>query len=125
MSSMDELVRVKEGAQFAGVCTGLEANGSGNRELWRWVFAVGSLFFVFPFFIYIGFAVALPQVESVGQLKAKKRRIVYGGGASSVEDSLPETDAIESELNRLKGMLSKGLIEEDEYQQLRKRMLGL
>ena len=125
MSSTSQLVRVKEGAQFAGVCTGLEANGSGNRELWRWVFALGSLFLFFPFFIYMGFAVALPQVESVSQLKAKKRRIVYGGGVSSVEDSLPETDAIESELNRLKGMLSKGLIEEDEYQQLRKRVLGL
>jgi phage shock protein PspC (stress-responsive transcriptional regulator) len=125
---MDELVRVKEGSKFAGVCTGLEAKGSGNRDLWRWIFALGSFFFFFPFFIYMGFAIALPQVESVSQLKAKKKqkkKIVYGGEGSSVQGSFQETDAIESELNRLKGMLSKGLIEEDEYQQLRKRMLGL
>ena len=76
----------------------------------------------------MGFAITLPQVESVSQLKAKKKqkkKIVYGGEGSSVQGSFQETDAIESELNRLKGMLSKGLIEEDEYQQLRKRVLGL
>ena len=125
---MAQLVRVKEGAQFAGVCTGLEANGSGNRELWRWVFALGSLFTLFPFLIYVGLAVALPQVESASKIKAnnkQQKKIVYGGNVSSAQDSYPETDSIESELNRLKGMLSKGLIEEDEYQQLRKRVLGL
>ena len=73
----------------------------------------------FPLIVYIGMAVALPQVASVDDAK-RKSQITDGGGSP-----LPAAGSIESELERLKKMRNDGLIDEDEYRQLRKKVLGL
>ena len=132
---MSQLVRVKQGSVFAGVCTGLAARGNGSADTWRVVFVISTLFVWIPLFVYIGMAVALPQVASVNDAK-KKRPLTYGGTASdtateksqvTIEDRspLPEAGAIEAELERLKKMRNEDLIDEDEYRQMRKKVLGL
>lgn len=133
---MAQLVRVKQGSVFAGVCTGLAARGNASADTWRVVFVISTLFVWIPLFVYIGMALALPQVASAGDAK-RKGRLSYGGGTApddatkksqaTIEDRapLPEAGAIEAELERLKKMRSEDLIDEDEYRQLRKKVLGL
>ena len=116
---MAPLVRVKQGAVFAGVCSGLAARGNGSPTGWRFLFVITTLFVWFPLFVYIGMAVVLPEVASVDDAK-RKSQITDGGGAP-----LPEAGGIESELARLQKMRSEGLIDEDEYKQMRKKVLGL
>ena len=117
--SMAPLVRVSQGAVFAGVCSGLGARGNGSATAWRLAFVVTTLVAWFPLIIYIGMAVALPQVASVDEAK-RKSQITDGGGSP-----LPEKGTMESELERLQKMRNEGLIEEDEYRQMRKKVLGL
>ena len=116
---MSQFVRVKQGAVFAGVCSGLDARGNGSKTLWRLAFVVGTLVAWFPLIAYVFMAIALPQVSSVNDAKTQSQ-IAEGGGIP-----LPEKGSLESELERLQKMLKEGLIEEDEYQKLRKKILGL
>ena len=116
---MAPFVRVQQGAMLAGVCSGLAARGNGTTTLWRLVFVVSTLVAWFPAIVYVGMAVALPQASSAEEAK-RKSQITDGGGTP-----LPATGALESELERLQKMRSEGLIEEEEYQQLRKKVLGL
>ena len=117
--SMAPFVRVQQGAMLAGVCSGLAARGNGTTTLWRLVFVVSTLVAWFPAIVYAGMAVALPQASSAEEAK-RKSQITDGGGTP-----LPATGSLESELERLQKMRSEGLIEEEEYQQLRKKVLGL
>ena len=109
---------------ISGVCTGLEACGKGATGTWRAAFALGSFFLFFPFVAYICMALFVPLVktkkdaeEANGSLDAG--RVNFFGSAP------PKAPDPEEELQKLADMKAKGLIDEDEYKQLRKKALGL
>lgn len=114
-----KLYRVTEGRQLCGVCAGLEACGRGNATGWRLLFVFGSLFWLIAVFIYFGMAISLPLVKT-----AKKARELSG---TDLQDgnSLGSPENIEKELLKLKDMKEAGIIDENEYSQLRKKVLGL
>ena len=109
---MTKLVRVKEGSKIAGVCSGLEACGNGSLLLWRLAFVVLALFGGGGLLIYVVMAIVLPEENSA--LDAK-RKLSMGGDA----------EAVERQLQHLQIMKDKSLIDENEYLELRKKIIGL
>ena len=116
-TNMSQIYRVKEGSQLSGVCTGLEVAGKGSAIGWRLMFFFGSLFAVFPIFIYCGLALVWPMAKTK-KLAAEKAGIK---SYNEVSD-LPQLEANLSKLNELK---EKGLISEAEYLEMRKKELGI
>lgn len=114
-----KLYRINEGRQLSGVCAGLEACGRGNATGWRLLFVFGSLFWFIAVFIYFGMAISLPLVRT-----AKEARELSGADLQG-DNSLGSPESIERELLKLKQMKEDGIIDEDEYSQLRKKALGL
>jgi phage shock protein PspC (stress-responsive transcriptional regulator) len=80
---MSELVRVKEGAQLAGVCIGLEACDRGSAVAWRFAFVVGTFFLFVPFIAYIAMQIALPQVATFEEAKKGKRKLSVSSNSGS------------------------------------------
>ena len=111
-----KIYRVVEGRQISGVCAGLQACGRGTATGWRLLFVFGSLFWFIAVFVYIGMAVSLPLVKT-----ANEARELSG---AEIDGSNPVA-GVEKELLKLKEMKDNGLIDEDEYKQMRKKALGL
>jgi phage shock protein PspC (stress-responsive transcriptional regulator) len=114
-----KLYRVVEGRQVSGVCAGLEACGRGTATGWRLLFVFGSFFWLIAIFIYIGMAVSLPLV------KTRKEAAEKSGAGLPPGETGPNLEGIESQLSKLAIMKEKGLIDEAEYNQLRKKALDL
>ena len=114
---MAELCRVAEGKQLAGVCSGLEVAGKGSATAWRLLFLGTSLLSGVGVLVYIGMVVALPTVPT-------KKAALKKSGVEALPGTL-SVEGVEANLERLTAMQKKGLITPDEYQQLRKKELGL
>ena len=65
---------------FARSCSGLAATGSGMTTVWRLIFVVRPLIGWLPLIVYLGIAVALPEVSSDEEAK-RKGQIADGGDA--------------------------------------------
>ena len=114
-----KLYRITEGRQLSGVCAGLEACGRGNATGWRLLFLFGSLFWLIAVFVYFGMAVSIPLVKSAKEARELSGADSEGGHSPS------STENIERELLKLKEMKESGIINDEEYSQLRKKSLGL
>ncbi|QNJ27258.1 pspC domain protein [Synechococcus sp. SYN20] len=125
---MSELVRVKEGANLSGVCSGLEACDRGSATAWRLFFLlIGAVFFL-PIAVYIGMAIALPQVATVEEAKKGKRKMSLSSDSGSARVTasadLSETQSkLEKELSYFKQLHERNLISAEEYDKLRKKAL--
>ncbi len=125
---MSELVRVKEGAKLSGVCIGLEACNRGSATAWRLFFVIVGTFFFLPIAVYIGMAIALPQVATVEEAKKGNRKLSASSnsGTARVTASadLSETESkLEKELSYFKQLHERNLISAEEYDKLRKKAL--
>jgi len=114
-----KIYRVSEGAQLSGVCAGLEASGKGNATLWRLIFFLGTWFWLVGLVVYIYFACSWPKAKSI---KDAQR---MAGITSKEVDGITALDDIESRIARLAGMREKGIINDDEYEKLRKKELDI
>lgn len=125
---MSELVRVKQGAQLAGVCVGLEACDRGPASAWRLAFGLGGIFLFLPIIAYIGLAIVLPQVATVEEAKKGKRKLSVSSNSGSPRVTgtadLSETQSkLEKELSYFKQLHERNLISAEEYDKLRKKAL--
>lgn len=109
---MVKLVRVKEWSKIAGVCSGLEACDNGSSLLWRLAFVLLALFGGGGLLIYVVMAIILPEEKTVQDAK-------------KISSIRVNAEQIEEQLRHLESMKEKGLIDESEYQKLRKRTIGL
>ena len=115
----NKIYRVSQGAQLAGVCAGLEASGKGSALMWRLLFFFGAWFWFVGLVVYIYFACSWPKAKTIRD--AQK----LSGTSSSQLDGETSMDQLESELDRLAKMKDKGLIDENEFQAMRKKLLNI
>ena len=111
---MSDLYKIKEGKVLSGVCAGLEASGKGNAIFWR----LGALIVPGGWIAYIILALTMKSADSVDMVQeicgAEEKKLLGG----SVEK-------IEVELQKIAEMKEKGLLNDEEYETLRKKTLGL
>ena len=111
---MSDLYKIKEGKVLSGVCAGLEASGKGNAIFWR----IGALIVPGGWIAYIILALTMKSADSVDMVQeisgAEEKKLLGG----SVEK-------IEVELQKIAEMKEKGLLNDEEYETLRKKTLGL
>ena len=115
----NQIYRVSQGAQLSGVCAGLEAAGKGSVLMWRVAFFIGGWFYAIGVIVYIYFACTWPKAKT-----SQDARELAG-----LEDREPEgvtaTSQLEMKLERLAAMKEKGLINQDEFEKMRIKALGL
>ncbi len=111
---MSDLYKIKEGKVLSGVCAGLDASGKGNAIFWR----IGALIVPGGWIAYIILALTMKSADSVDMVKeitGVEEKKLLGG---SVEK-------IEVELKKIAEMKEKGLLNDEEFETLRKKTLGL
>jgi len=106
---MSQIYRVKEGKILFGVCSGLEASGRGDAWLWR----IAMLTLAWPLYPFL---LAKKSVDTVNEAKELLKDNSRLGG---------NVDKIEVELEKITAMKEKGLLSEEEYDQMRKKIMGL
>ena len=108
--------RAKKGAIIFGLCQGLANSGRGSAGLWRVIFVLVSLFLTgIPVIVYIIAGLILPIDESESSIPVKTNNL----NTNNSEDF----SRIQNELIRLKELKDKDLINEEEYEKLRKKTL--
>tara|TARA_E500000331_G_C16912323_1_gene564009 strand:+ start:92 stop:427 length:336 start_codon:yes stop_codon:yes gene_type:complete len=111
---MSDLYKIKEGKVLIGVCAGLEASGKGNAIFWR----LGAIIVPGGWIAYIILALTMKSADSVDMVKeisGTEEKKLLGGSV----------DKIEVELKKIAEMKEKGLLNDEEYETLRKKTLGL
>ena len=104
-----KIYRVKKGAIVAGVCKGLEASGKGTANGWRVLFLISGTFFFVPIIGYAVMALLLPQKNTSTEV-------------SGIEET-PYED-MEKSLERLEVLKKRGLVNDEEFKLLRRRVMG-
>lgn len=108
--------RAKKGAIIFGLCKGLSNSGRGSAGLWRFIFVIVSLFLTgIPIIVYIIAGLIIPVDEN-----EQKSQSASNDTSSNNSEDLAR---IQNELVRLKDLKDKDLINDEEYEKLRKKTL--
>ena len=108
--------RAKKGAIIFGLCKGLSNSGRGSAGLWRFIFVIVSLFLTgIPIIVYIVAGLIIPVDES--------EQLSQSASDATPSNNSEDLARIQNELVRLKELKDKDLINDEEYENLRKKTL--
>lgn len=112
-----KLFRTSRGSVVSGVCSGLQACGKGSAVGWRILFILTG-FYGIGIIGYVVLALALPKA-TLEEEEDLLNQIVVGDSVTS------SIDKVQYEMEKAKSMKEDGLISDEEYSALRKKILGL
>lgn len=110
-----KLCRTSKGSLISGVCSGLEASGRGNAVAYRVLFVFFGLYFVGVIGYFI-MALFIPKATPE-QEEDYYNQVALGGRPTS------SIDKIKVDLEKSQEMKDAGLITDEEYSAMRKKIL--
>jgi phage shock protein PspC (stress-responsive transcriptional regulator) len=112
-----KLFRTSSGSVVSGVCSGLQACGKGTAVGWRILFVLLGLYGI-GIVGYVIMALVLPKATPEEEEDLLNQVVVGDSNVTSI-------DKIQYEMERVQSMKDSGLINEEEYSSLRKKILGI
>ena len=112
-----KLFRTSSGAVVSGVCSGLQACGKGNVVGWRVLFVISG-YFIVGIFVYVCMALFIPKSTP------EQEQSLLNQGVDG-DTQVSNLDKIQVEMEKIQSMKESGVINEEEYSSLRKKILGI